>query len=262
MPHAIAQHEAGVEDRHLRLRARHQRAACRSSGPRPARIDSEILTFSRIHCFIWRHRRTPERSVHHDHPRHRRIDGGAACGFGSWLNPAPPAIINNMPRRAELHSPRPSLDGRDGRGRHYRRRGTVVAASPASAGTPPSGWSPCCAWCRRAGDDLPAPELGSLQASLDRRPGRALGRAREPLCARRHGTGRARGHKLAIDPALPFFVFHGLRKVAPDIAASPGWRAGHRRGCRMIKPPGRARPDEPGQGDDPGGSPARRPESC
>jgi Xaa-Pro dipeptidase len=79
-------------------------------------------------------------------------------------------------------------------------------------------------------------ELGSLQASLGIEAPIALWEEHESPYALAADELRKLGARtLAIDPALPFFVFHGLRKAAPDIAPLDG--APVIDGCRMIKSP-------------------------
>ena len=77
-------------------------------------------------------------------------------------------------------------------------------------------------------------ELGSLQASLGIAATIALWEEHENPYALVADELRKLGRRtLAIDPALPFFAFHGLRKAAPDIAPVDG--APIVDGCRMIK---------------------------
>ena len=79
-------------------------------------------------------------------------------------------------------------------------------------------------------------ELGSLQASLGVEASIALWEEHENPYALVADQLRRLGAKtLAIDPALPFFAFHGLRKAAPDIQPMDG--APVVDGCRMIKSP-------------------------
>ncbi|MBS0331234.1 MAG: aminopeptidase P family protein [Proteobacteria bacterium] len=79
-------------------------------------------------------------------------------------------------------------------------------------------------------------ELGSLQASLAIEAPIALWEEHENPYELAAAELRKLGAKsLAIDPALPFFAFHGLRKAAPDIAPADG--APVVDGCRMIKSP-------------------------
>jgi Xaa-Pro dipeptidase len=79
-------------------------------------------------------------------------------------------------------------------------------------------------------------ELGSLQASLGIEAPIALWEEHEnPYALAAEELRKLGARTLAIDPALPFFVFHGLRKAAPDIAPADG--APVIDGCRMIKSP-------------------------
>ncbi len=79
-------------------------------------------------------------------------------------------------------------------------------------------------------------ELGSLQAGLAIEAETALWEEHESPYALTARVLAGMGAKnLAIDPALPFFAFDGLRKAAPDIAMIDG--APVIDGCRMIKSP-------------------------
>ncbi|WP_372781957.1 M24 family metallopeptidase [Phenylobacterium sp.] len=79
-------------------------------------------------------------------------------------------------------------------------------------------------------------ELGSLEASLGVDAPIALWEEHENPYALVAGVLEAAGAKtLAVDPALPFFAFHGLRKAAPGVAPLDG--APIVDGCRMIKSP-------------------------
>lgn len=77
-------------------------------------------------------------------------------------------------------------------------------------------------------------ELGSLEASLGIDAELMLWEEHESPYAL---TARALGHakSLAIDPALPFFVFNGIAKAAPSVQLLDG--APVVDGCRMIKSP-------------------------
>ncbi|MBT9473628.1 MAG: Xaa-Pro peptidase family protein [Pseudomonadota bacterium] len=77
-------------------------------------------------------------------------------------------------------------------------------------------------------------ELGSLEASLGVDAEILLWEEDEsPYALTARGLGEARS--LAIDPALPFFVFNGVAKAAPDLKLLDG--APVVDGCRMIKSP-------------------------
>ena len=79
-------------------------------------------------------------------------------------------------------------------------------------------------------------ELGSLEASLGIEAQMLLWEEHESPYALTAGALRDLGAKsLAIDPALPFFVFNGLRLAAPGIEQLDG--APVIDGCRMIKSP-------------------------
>ena len=77
-------------------------------------------------------------------------------------------------------------------------------------------------------------ELGSLEASIAIEAEMLLWEEHEsPYALTARGLGDAR--TLAIDPALPFFVFDGVRKSAPGLVLLDG--APVVDGCRMIKSP-------------------------
>jgi len=79
-------------------------------------------------------------------------------------------------------------------------------------------------------------ELGSLQAGLAIEAEIALWEEHESPYALSGQVLTGMGAKtLAIDPALPFFAFHGLRRDAPHIEPLDG--APVVDGCRMIKSP-------------------------
>ncbi|MGH6967040.1 MAG: M24 family metallopeptidase [Phenylobacterium sp.] len=79
-------------------------------------------------------------------------------------------------------------------------------------------------------------EDGSLLASLGVEVGLRLWEEHESPYALTSAAMAELGVKtLAIDPALPFFVFNGLAKAAPDVALVDG--APVVDGCRMIKSP-------------------------
>jgi Xaa-Pro dipeptidase len=79
-------------------------------------------------------------------------------------------------------------------------------------------------------------EDGSLLASLGVEAGLRLWEEHENPYALTAAAMAELGVKtLAIDPALPFFVFNGLAKAAPDVALVDG--APVVDGCRMIKSP-------------------------
>ena len=79
-------------------------------------------------------------------------------------------------------------------------------------------------------------ELGSLEASLGIEAQVALWEEHESPYALAAKTLAGLGAKsLAIDPALPFFAFDGLRLAAPDVAMTNA--APIVDGCRMIKSP-------------------------
>lgn len=79
-------------------------------------------------------------------------------------------------------------------------------------------------------------ELGSLEAGLGIVAPIALWEEHEnPYELVAAELAKLGAKSLAIDPALPFFAFHGLRKAAPDVQPLDG--APVIDGCRMIKSP-------------------------
>ncbi|MFL5297638.1 MAG: M24 family metallopeptidase [Phenylobacterium sp.] len=79
-------------------------------------------------------------------------------------------------------------------------------------------------------------EVGSLEAGLGMEAEVALWEEHEsPYALVRQVLAGMGVASLAIDPALPFFAFHGLRKAAPDVRPVDG--APVIDGCRMIKSP-------------------------
>lgn len=79
----------------------------------------------------------------------------------------------------------------------------------------------------------PAFELGSLEASLAVAAEIRLWEEDESPFALAAQATRAFGGRLAFDPALPFFVFNGLRQAAPGLEIVDG--APVIDGCRRIK---------------------------
>ncbi|HEY2356870.1 MAG TPA: Xaa-Pro peptidase family protein [Phenylobacterium sp.] len=79
-------------------------------------------------------------------------------------------------------------------------------------------------------------ELGSLEASLGIEAEIALWEEHEsPYVVAAQVLAKLGAKTLAIDPALPFFAFDGLRLAAPEIVIINGAPAVD--GCRMIKSP-------------------------
>jgi Xaa-Pro dipeptidase len=79
----------------------------------------------------------------------------------------------------------------------------------------------------------PAFELGSLEASLAVEAEIRLWEEDESPFALAAQAAREFGSRLAFDPALPFFVFNGLRRAAPGLEIVDG--APVIDGCRQIK---------------------------
>jgi len=79
----------------------------------------------------------------------------------------------------------------------------------------------------------PAFELGSLEASLSIEADIRLWQEDESPYALAVSAAREAGATLAIDPALPFFVFDGLRRADPGLNLIDG--APVVNGCRQIK---------------------------
>jgi Xaa-Pro dipeptidase len=79
----------------------------------------------------------------------------------------------------------------------------------------------------------PAFELGSLEASLAIEAKVRLWEEDESPYALAAAAAREAGHVLAFDPALPFFVFDGVRRADPGLQVVDG--SGVVNGCRQIK---------------------------
>ncbi len=91
---------------------------------------------------------------------------------------------------------------------------------------------------REGGPTMVCPrfELGSLEASLGVEAQIVLWEEHEsPYALAAHVLAGLGARSLAIDPALPFFVFDGLRCAAPHVAVTNA--APIVDGCRMIKSP-------------------------
>jgi Xaa-Pro dipeptidase len=156
------------------------------------------------------------------------------AGLSPWPHPAPP--ISGEERLARMAKARGLLAeiGADA---------ILVGAGPSLRYFAGVGWN---ATERLVAMILPrdgAPimicprfEDGSLKASLGVEAALRLWEEHESPYALVAATLSEMAAKtLAIDPALPFFVFNGLRKAAPDLAVVDG--ASVVDGCRMIKSP-------------------------
>ncbi|MBS0363155.1 MAG: aminopeptidase P family protein [Proteobacteria bacterium] len=151
-----------------------------------------------------------------------------------WPNPAP--AITAAERAERLAKAQALLGG-------IGADAIIVGAGPSLRYFTGVGWNPterlvAMILPREGGPVMVCPrfELGSLQASLGIEAPIALWEEHENPYELAAAELRKLGAKsLAIDPALPFFVFHGLRKAAPDIAPADG--APVIDGCRMIKSP-------------------------
>jgi Xaa-Pro dipeptidase len=168
----------------------------------------------------------------------RGIGGSTAeselAGLKPWPNPAP--AITRDERLERMTKARGLLAdiGADA---------MIVGAGPSLRYFAGVGWNPTerlvAMILPRHGEPLmvcPRFELGSLQASLGIEAGVALWDEHDDpydlAVAELAGMG---AKTLAIDPALPFFVFNGLARSAPGLALVDG--APVVDGCRMIKSP-------------------------
>lgn len=79
----------------------------------------------------------------------------------------------------------------------------------------------------------PGFELGSLEASLAIRADIRLWQEHESPFVLAARTAEAFGSSLAFDPALPFFVYKGIREAGPELEIVDGAPAID--GCRMVK---------------------------
>ena len=156
------------------------------------------------------------------------------AGLAPWLNPAPP--ITAQERLARMAKARALLAGIGA--------DAILVGAGASlryfAGVPWNATERLVALLLlREGEPImicPRFEDGSLKASLGIEAALRLWEEHESPYALTAAAMAELGVKtLAIDPALPFFVFNGLAKAAPDVALVDG--APIVDGCRMIKSP-------------------------
>jgi Xaa-Pro dipeptidase len=119
----------------------------------------------------------------------------------------------------------------------------IVGAGPSLRYFAGVGWNPterlvAMILPRAGGPTMVCPrfELGSLQAALGIEAAIALWEEHESPCALAAQVLAGLGARsLAIDPALPFFAYDGLRLAAPGVAMANA--APVIDGCRMIKSP-------------------------
>src|SRR5258708_6009947 len=119
----------------------------------------------------------------------------------------------------------------------------IIGAGPSLRYFPGVGWNAterlvAMILPREGGPTMICPrfELGSLEASLGVEAGIALWEEhKSPYALAAKVLGDLRAGTLAIDPALSFFAFNGLRLAAPGLALVNG--APVVDGCRMIKSP-------------------------
>ena len=166
------------------------------------------------------------------------IGGSTAEAELAALKPWPnPAAAISQPERSERMARAQALMGEIG------AHAIVVGAGPSLRYFTGVGWSPterlvAMILPRDGGPVMVCPrfELGSLKASLGVEATIALWEEHEnPYALAAEELRKLGCRDVAIDPALPFFVFHGLRKTAPDLAPLDG--APVIDGCRMIKSP-------------------------
>ena len=151
-----------------------------------------------------------------------------------WPNPAPAITADE---RAQRLAKAQALMGGIG------AEAIIIGAGPSLRYFTGVGWNPterlvAMILPRQGGPTMICPrfELGSLQASLGIEAPIALWEEHENPYALAGQVLTGMGAKtLAIDPALPFFAFHGLRRDAGHVAPLDG--APVVDGCRMIKSP-------------------------
>jgi Xaa-Pro dipeptidase len=171
--------------------------------------------------------------------RSERMIGGSTAQaelaqLQPWPNPAPPISAEE---RAERAAKARRLLG------ETRADAIIVGAGASLRYFTGVAWNPterlvAMILPRDGGPILICPrfELGSLQASLAIEAEVACWEEHEsPYALAGEVCGRLGVKTLAIDPALPFFAFHGLRREATAIATADGAPAID--GCRMIKSP-------------------------
>lgn len=168
----------------------------------------------------------------------RSIGGSSAeaelAELAPWPNPAPPI---GREERAERAAKARTLMGEIG------AEALIVGAGPSLRYFAGVGWNATerlvAMVLPRTGEPVmlcPRFELGSLQASLGIEAEIALWEEHEsPYALAAQVLGEMGAASLAIDPALPFFAFDGLRAATPDMTLVNG--APVIDGRRMIKSP-------------------------
>jgi Xaa-Pro dipeptidase len=168
----------------------------------------------------------------------QQIGGSTAqaelAALSSWPNPAPAITAAERAQRIARAQALTAAIGADA---------IIVGAGPSLRYFTGVAWNATerlvAMILPRAGGPVmvcPGFELGSLEASLGIDADIVLWEEHESPYALAASVLAGLGAKrLAIDPALPFFAFDGLRVAAPDVATLNG--APVVDGCRMIKSP-------------------------
>jgi Xaa-Pro dipeptidase len=149
-----------------------------------------------------------------------------------WPNPAPPITVGERRERVARAQALMAGIGADG---------ILIGAGPSLRYFTGVGWSPterlvAMVLPRDGAPTMICPrfELGSLEASLGIQAEIVLWEEHEsPYALAARVLAGLGARTLAIDPALPFFAFDGLRLAAPAVATVNG--APVVDGCRMIK---------------------------
>jgi Xaa-Pro dipeptidase len=156
------------------------------------------------------------------------------AALAPWPNPAPPITTAERAQRIARAQALMAAIGADA---------IIVGAGPSLRYFTGVGWNPterlvAMVLPRAGGPTMICPrfELGSLEASLGIEAEIVLWEEHESPYALAAGVlARLSAKSLAIDPALPFFAFDGLRLAAPTVATLNA--APIVDGCRMIKSP-------------------------
>jgi Xaa-Pro dipeptidase len=156
------------------------------------------------------------------------------AALAPWPNPAPAITAAERAERARHAQALMAELGADA---------LLIGAGPSLRYFTGVGWNPterlvAMVLPREGGPTMICPrfELGSLEASLGVEAAIALWEEHESPYALAAGVLADLGARtLAIDPALPFFAFDGLRLAAPGVALVNG--APVVDGCRMVKSP-------------------------
>jgi Xaa-Pro dipeptidase len=156
------------------------------------------------------------------------------ASLAPWPNPAP--AITGTERMARLAHAQALMGDLDA-------EALIVGAGPSLRYFAGVGWNPterlvAMILPRQGGPVMVCPrfELGSLEASLGIEAPIVLWEEHEsPYALTARVVADLGAKTLAIDPALPFFAFDGLRLAAPEVRTLNG--APVIDGCRMIKSP-------------------------